>query len=95
MKFRKKPIVIEAIQFTYPPTEELLAFCGRSMVNVMKERHMGAIGTAQIFTLEDGMGKGSIRHVASEGDWIIKGVQGEFYPCKPGIFDRTYEQVNK
>jgi hypothetical protein len=45
-----------------------------------------------IHTLEDGK-NGVARHVASPGDWIIKGVKGEYYPCKPDIFAATYEEV--
>ena len=37
----------------------------------------------------------TVKHIATEGDWIIKGVQGEFYPCKPDIFEQTYEEVNE
>lgn len=89
MKFRKKPVVIEAMQFTYPPSAELVAWCP-AMRNVRKYRHPDAIGEADIVTLEDGA-DGRAKHVATEGDWIIKGVQGEFYPCKPDIFAATYE----
>jgi len=45
-----------------------------------------------IHTLEDG-NDGRAKHVATIGDWIIKGVKGEFYPCKPDIFLKTYEPV--
>lgn len=45
-----------------------------------------------IHTLEDGT-DGRAKHVASIGDYIIKGVQGEFYPCKPDIFHPTYDEV--
>ena len=89
MKFRKKPVVIEAMQFTYPPTADLAAWCP-AMRNIRKHRHPGAKGEVDIVTLEDGT-DGRAKHVATEGDWIIKGVQGEFYPCKPDIFAATYE----
>ncbi len=92
MKYRKKPVEIEAVQFTYPPTEELRAFVGGHMINVRKKRHPGAVGEADIVTLEDGS-DGRAKHVATEGDWIIKGVKGEFYPCKPDIFEATYDLV--
>ena len=59
--------------------------------NFRKHRHIGAVGEADIFTLEDGF-DGRAVHVATEGDWIIKGVQGEFYACKPDIFLETYEK---
>ena len=80
-KFRKKPVVIEAMQYgPYPaPSVELVMFLD------------GAGATAgpdgiTIPTLEGD-------HLARVGDWIIKGVAGEFYPCKPDIFAATYEEV--
>lgn len=81
-KFRKKPVVIEARQLTMGNDSEIMAWCGST-------RHwsrppMRAITGIYIPTLE-----GQIE--ASYGDWIIKGVQGEFYPCKPNIFEATYE----
>jgi hypothetical protein len=90
-KFRKKPVVIEAVQFTYPPTDLLTGFCP-ALTNFRKERHPGSKAEADIVTLEDG-GDMRAKHVATEGDWIIKGVQGEFYACKPDIFEATYEAV--
>ena len=79
-KFRKKPVVIEAVQFrwgnpeiegvTYPPTD------GKYY-----------IGDAYIETLEG-------RMIGSDGDWVITGVNGEKYPCKPDIFEKTYESVD-
>ena len=92
MKFRKKPVVIEAIQFEYTSTgiEKLKAFCGNTIGNICKARHPTALGEAEIGTLEDGVHL-TVQHIATEGDWIIRGVQGEFYACKPDIFEATYE----
>jgi hypothetical protein len=92
MKFRKKPVVIEAIQFEYSSIgiEKLKAFCGSTIGNIRKARHPGALGEAEIGTLEDGINL-TVKHIATEGDWIIKGIQGEFYACKPDIFEATYE----
>lgn len=90
--YRKKPVVIEAVQFTYPPTLELTAFAGDVLANFRKHRHPGAKAEVDIVTLEDGSDRRA-KHVATEGDWIIKGVQGEFYACKPDIFEATYERV--
>jgi hypothetical protein len=78
-KFRKKPVVIEAVQFTPLSIEACEEFVGGDMGN-------GPEGYV-IATLEGAM------HV-SVGDWIIRGVQGEFYPCKPDIFAETYEPVS-
>ena len=86
--YRKKPVVIDAIQWDGENLDEVMTFCnGDASYELM------ARGTSElvIATLEDG---GSIaRHVASVGDFIIKGVAGEFYPCKPDIFEKTYELV--
>jgi len=92
MKFKKKPVVIEAIQFEYSERgiHELQQFCGNSLGKFSKERHPTAKGEAEIGTLEDGVHL-TVKHIATEGDWIIKGVQGEFYACKPDIFEATYE----
>lgn len=79
-KFRKKPVVIEAVQFTGENKDEIVEFTG-DLVGIENED-----GTLGIITLE-----GSLR--ASPGDWIIKGVKGEFYPCKPDIFAATYDAV--
>jgi hypothetical protein len=77
-KFRKKPAVIEAIQFKCN-FDEIEEFCGGDA-----DYRDGEIVVA---TLE-----GALR--ASPDDWIIKGVKGEFYPCKPDIFAATYEPVD-
>jgi hypothetical protein len=94
MKFRKKPVVIEAVQFTYDERGMLAVkeFCGSALGNVRKERHPNAKAEAEIGTLEDGVTL-KVQHIASEGDWIIRGVQGEYYACKPDIFEQTYERA--
>lgn len=86
MKFRKKPVVIEAMKFRYDNREEVMAWCGATKDALT--RREGILGFC-IPTLEDGDGEG--QHIAVVGDWIIKGVKGEFYPCKPDIFEATYE----
>ena len=94
MKFRKKPVEIEAVQFVYS-TEGIVAlkeFCGSALGKTSKERHITAVGEAEIGTLEDGVNL-TVKHIATEGDWIIRGVQGEFYACKPDIFKMTYDAV--
>jgi len=94
--YRKIPVTIEAIRFQYSQEgmKELKEFCGPALLNYGKDRHIKAVGWAHIGTLEDG-GNGSpqVAHVANEGDYIIKGVAGEFYPCKADIFLQTYEEV--
>lgn len=85
-KFRKKPVVIEAIQFFDQP-EEIIAiqdFMGN--IDLVLDYKDVDDPKLKIETLEGTMN-------ASLGDWIIKGVNGEFYPCKSDIFEKTYEQV--
>ena len=80
MRYRKKPIVIEAIQWNGTNVDEVADFMERSAVMTDEDDRF------HIPTLE-----GDIW--ASKGDFIIKGVKGEFYPCKPDIFAATYEPV--
>ena len=83
MKFRKKPVIVEAIQYTDKTAEKVIDFIG----NTKCTWSMNELGTTlYLDTLEGG-------HEASQGDWIIKGVKGEFYPCKPDIFEATYEKI--
>lgn len=79
-QFRKKPVVIEAIKFTGTRDnwDEIEKFVGGD-ANFMD-------GKLVIATLEGPLN-------ASNGDYIIKGIKGEFYPCKPDIFEQTYEIV--
>jgi hypothetical protein len=76
-KFRKKPVVIDAIQFTGHNLFEVAQFAGDTA-------RRGPGGPVVIRTLEGEM-------TCSPGDWIIRGVKGEFYPCKPDIFAATYD----
>jgi hypothetical protein len=100
MKYRKKPVVIEAIQFKLVKEipckfgiakeyneDEIASFIG-NIVHTVYEPNGTPEGNVyfKIETLEGTM-------KASLGDYIIKGVQGEFYPCKPDIFKATYEEV--
>lgn len=87
MKYRKKPVVIEAIRWTGNNANEIADFCindyyfsNYDFTDTLKRKLM-------IMTLEGNMS-------AEIGDYIIKGVNGEFYPCKPDIFEKTYEAVD-
>ena len=83
MKFRKKPVVVDAERYcSYGTLDSMLtssATCGTFQYTEE--------GTLLINTLKGVM-------EARDGDWIIKGVNGEFYPCKPDIFAKTYEPVH-
>jgi hypothetical protein len=84
-KYRKKPVVIEAMQWD-PSTKEGIAD-GLRFVKTTAGLLPGPNGQVlTIKTLEGIM-------ETQPGDWIIKGVKGEFYPCKPDIFEATYEEV--
>lgn len=95
-RFRKKPVEIEAIQyagigdedgqvvFATEPPDWLIDAIDKKVGEVGKFGVFG--GVALIKTLEGD-------HTASPGDWIIRGVKGELYPCKPDIFAATYDPV--
>ena len=86
MKYRKKPVVIEAIVFTRDNFEEVVEFTNGTAHSLRIERRPDGKCTCIIPTLEG-------EHIANEGDYIIRGVKGEYYPCKPDIFKQTYEEV--
>lgn len=81
MKYRKKPVVIEAVLWTGENIKEVMDFM--NWRNAAHDKRIGLV----IHTLEG-------NHNALVGDYIIKGVKGEFYPCKPDIFHMTYEIAN-
>lgn len=82
-KYRKKPVVIDAVMLK--SGGEFDAFC---VQHGFEDKYkMNSDGSITISTLEGDM-------IAREGDYIIKGVEGEFYPCKPEIFMKTYEEVD-
>lgn len=83
MKFRKKPVEVEAIQFDWN-ADNWRACCQFIGAQYWEEAETPPY--LLIDTLEGQM-------MVSPGDWIIKGVKGEFYPCKPDIFEATYEPV--
>ena len=82
MKFKKKPVVIDAEQYMGNNEYEIQDFTKGQLIVGFTEGQI----IVTIPTLEG-------NHTVSIGDWIIKGVKGEFYPCKPDIFDMTYEKV--
>ena len=78
--YRKKPVVVEAVQWTGENRAEMREFIDPEVFEIIPR--VGLV----IHTLEGD-------HHASPGDYIIKGVNGEFYPCKPDIFAKTYESA--
>lgn len=78
-KYRKKPVVIEAMQYNGENLTDIMLFSGAVTVKIT--------GEVIIDTLEGEM-------LVNKGDFVIKGVNREFYPCKPDIFEKSYELVN-
>lgn len=97
MKFKKKPIVIEAVQLTWKTWCEICDFLNGILSAENPARNVETFSDTcgeqgphyielTIPTLEGDV-------IARHGDWIIKGIAGEFYPCKPDIFAKSYEPV--
>lgn len=94
-KYRKKPVVIDAIQYIGSNGTEIMTFVGRQLQESKPPSTMeydkdipNEAYSIIIPTLEGDM-------KASNLDYIIKGIQGEYYPCKPNIFEQTYELVEQ
>lgn len=82
MKYRKKPVVIDAVQWNGSNLQEIATLGGA------REYEQDFLSDDLIIHTFEGDVK------ATKGDWIIKGVKGELYPCKPDIFEATYEGQN-
>ena len=98
-KFRKRPVVIEAVQLSWANWHDICSFLGKVISRDNPGRDVKTFSDTcgepgpdyielTIPTLEG-------EHIAMHGDWIIKGIEGEFYPCKPEIFKKTYEPVEE
>ena len=81
-RFRKRPVEVEAMQYTGKNVPALHEFCKDIRISG------GIIGNLYVIALEGLMN-------VSEGDWIVKGVAGEFYPVRPDIFEQTYEVIDE
>ena len=95
MKYRKKPLVINAIQWNENNLKEVMEFMGSEFrydenTNYITNKFIYYKSTKKLFinTLEGKM-------EVAKGDYIIKGIKGEFYPCKPYIFMKTYDEVKE
>jgi hypothetical protein len=86
-KYRKKPVVIDAMQYLGKNAAVVAKWCGGEVTtDRVDEDDDDVTQYVRIETLEGAM-------LAAPGDYVIKGVKGEFYPCKPDIFAATYEEV--
>ena len=98
-KYRKKPVVIEAMEFlpSKKSVREVKEWIGSSFIDwygpgrTLNQAHGQQVGCEPKYVLKIGTLEGP--HIANAGDFIIKGVKGEFYACKPDIFKMTYEKV--
>lgn len=90
MKYRKKPVEVDAIQYTGNNIDEIKQFVGAALFEKGAHYPTGGIAWIKLFikTLEGDM-------EVSAGDYIIRGIKGEFYPCKPDIFEATYSAVSE
>jgi hypothetical protein len=93
MKYRKKPVIVDAVHWDGKNHREMFDF-----LTGTKDERMELSGDN--FYIDFAKVSGGLviktlegEHIASLGDYIIKGVNGEFYPCKPDIFEKTYEKV--
>ncbi len=89
MRYRKLPVTIDAIVWDGTNFEEVLQFCtenDNTLAHYDIKKQASGTHALSIFTCEGAM-------MASIGDYIIKGIDGEFYPCKPHIFKKTYAEA--
>lgn len=86
MKYRKKPVIIEAMQFTDEMKDRVYRWASSQQMNIHTDWDENHKPCLIIPTLE-----GEMR--CSLGDYLIKGVKGEFYPCKADIFEMTYDKI--
>ena len=89
--FRKKPVVIEAVRCSPENVDRVALWCGGRV-----RREFSPVDPTDVYTALDiptleGVMTANTYH---GGDWVIRGVKGEFYPCKPDVFDATYEPAN-
>ena len=92
-QFRKKPVVISALKWTGKNLHDVTVFSEGLL-------HIDTVSVDTWENYQDSVRRNGLwiktlegLHLASIGDWIIKGVHGEFYPCKPDIFAKTYEEA--
>ena len=95
-KFRKLPVVVDAVKWSGFNAGAIEQFTGSTCLHV-QDNNYSSVGNPNLDSVKDAVLviptlEGDM--YADAGDWIIKGVAGEFYPCKPDIFVKTYEPVD-
>lgn len=98
LKYRKKPVVVEAFQMTEARRADNAEWPG--WLHSAWQLKRGSVGS--LYPTVEGTGDGTLSietlegaHLVSWGDWIIRGIKGELYPCKPDIFSATYDAVEE
>ncbi len=86
MKYRKKPVIVEATQWMLPGDHDQVTEYTGSTFDKCEQCGFSSVYHGSIKTLEG-------EHIVCPRDWVITGVKGEHYPCKPDIFEETYEPV--
>ena len=97
-QFRKKPVIIEAVALTRENVHAVATWCGGRVVEEGKASDPSDVYLALDIPTLEGVMRGETMDPSGRyphGDWIIKGVGGEFYPCKPDIFAATYEEADQ
>lgn len=99
-RYRKKPVEIEAMALSRNNIQEVAKWCGGRVVSEANPADRTDVYLALDIPTLEGVMRAETTHWSTwngseytHGDWIIRGVQGEFYPCKPDIFEATYEEV--
>jgi hypothetical protein len=87
-RWRKRPVEVDALQWRVVNHEQMKAWLGDAYLAVLSKHVRGKAAHLSVRTLEGQL-------AAAPGDWIVKGIQGEFYPMKPDIFEATYEPVER
>ena len=96
MRYRKKPVIIEAVALTPKNVREVAAWCGGRVVEEVKPSDPSDVYLALDIPTLEGVMRGETMDPSGRyphGDWIIKGARGEFYPIEDSIFRETYEAV--
>jgi len=99
MKYRKKPVVIEAVKLGWDTWNEVCDFVPIPVFGkgcYLDDKTLEVLPESQTsYTIGLRINTPEGQMIARQGDYIIKGVKGEYYPCKPDIFEATYEEVEE
>ena len=97
-QYRKKPVTIEAVALTRENVHSVAAWCGGRVVEKVKPSDPSDVYLGLDIPTLEGVMRGETMDSSGlypHGDWIIKGINGEFYPCKPDVFAATYEEATE